>query len=459
MTPLVWFRHDLRVIDQPALDAALASAGDVHAIALLSPAIWKQHGWGANRINWYVESVHALERDLAAMDIPLSITHLNDDEDPADCIARHAASINATEVLFGIEAGLNEQRRDASVTDLLSQQGCTAVPIVTETILPLTDIRTKTGTYYKVYTPFRNAWDIQLEQAGLAEANPTRHTAPSQTSTNDNRPWTAGTSAALLQLDTFLKHRVTAYKTDRDRPDVDGTSTLSPWLAVGAISPTTCLRPLIDLYGVNPQSWPEGPRTWRNELIWREFYRYVMATNEDVSMRLPLQKWTHNVPWRQAGAQFDAWCTGETGIDIVDAAMKQLNELGWMHNRLRMITAMFLTKNLMIDWRLGEAYFASKLIDYDFASNNGGWQWSASTGTDAAPYFRIMNPDTQAERFDPDRSFRNRWLGETTRPAPITELKASRMQAISEFRKAKDLSWDEFTRPGNQESPHCEEIS
>ena len=357
MNCLVWFRHDLRVIDQPALDAGLASGSVVHAIALLSPAIWKQHGWGSNRINWYVESVHALERDLAAMDISLSIVHLDDDDDPADSIVRHAASLNATEVMFGIEAGVNEQKRDARVTHLLSQQGCTAVPIVTETILPLSDIRTKAGTYFKVYTPFRNAWDAQLEQIGIAPANPARHAAPAKISTNDNAPWTAGTSAALLQLNTFIDNRVTAYKSDRDRPDINGTSTLSPWLAVGAISPTTCLRPLIDLYGVNPQSWPEGPRTWRNELIWREFYRYVMASNEDVSMRRPLQTWTRNVPWRQAGADFDAWCTGETGIDIVDAAMKQLNELGWMHNRLRMITAMFLTKNLLIDWRLGGSVF------------------------------------------------------------------------------------------------------
>ena len=155
-----------------------------------------------------------------------------------------------------------------------------------------------------------------------------------------------------------------------------------------------------------------------------------------------MQAWTSAVEWRDAPEDLEAWRRGETGIEIVDAAMHQLSETGWMHNRCRMIVAMFLTKNLLIDWRHGERHFSTHLVDYDFASNNGGWQWAASTGTDAAPYFRIFNPDTQAERFDPDGAYRRRWLDPAAglMRAPIVDLKSSRLRAIEVFKQAKDAA-------------------
>ncbi len=438
MTQVVWFRHDLRVIDQPALEGALAGEGSVCAVAQCTPEIWQQQNWGDTRVQWFVDTLKALERDLEHLGIPLTVVHLHEGDCPAESVARFAARVDATDVWFGTEVGFDEQRRDAKVIKMLSKQGCLAHQVVTQTILPLTNLKTQSGTAFRVYTPFRRAWDAEFEQCG-AHCTPSASMARTSLSTVQRDTWTPGTNAGLARLEHFLANGVLDYKTDRDRPDMDGTSSVSPWLAVGALSPWTCIRPLIDRYGLCAEQWPEGPRTWRNELVWREFYRYVMANNPEVSRGRPLQAWTQHVPWESEGDAFEAWCAGETGIDIVDAGMTQLNETGWMHNRVRMITAMFLVKNLLVDWRLGEAYFASRLIDYDFASNNGGWQWCASTGTDAAPYFRIMNPDSQAARWDPDGMYRARWLGHRPRPEPIVDLKSSRQQAIEVFRHAKDV--------------------
>jgi deoxyribodipyrimidine photo-lyase len=162
-----------------------------------------------------------------------------------------------------------------------------------------------------------------------------------------------------------------------------------------------------------------------------------MMTRDKVSQNQPMQDWTEKLEWRSDADALNAWTNGQTGFDIIDAAMIQLRELGWMHNRLRMVTAMFLTKNLMVDWRLGELHFSKHLIDYDFASNNGGWQWAASTGTDAAPYFRIFNPESQAEKFDPDRQYQAQWLNGHSRPTQIVDLKTTRAFSIQAFKSAK----------------------
>ena len=193
---------------------------------------------------------------------------------------------------------------------------------------------------------------------------------------------------------------------------------------------------------------------WLNELLWREFYQQLMFDFPKLSRHQPFQDQTKTIPWKDNDAHFEAWTQGQTGIPIVDAAMRQLKATGWMHNRVRMICAMFLTKNLLIDWRKGEQWFMQHLIDGDFAANNGGWQWSASTGTDAAPYFRIFNPVSQSEKFDPDGKFLREWLPELKHldntqihepyaskqisklnyPKPIVDLKASRAEAIEVFK-------------------------
>jgi deoxyribodipyrimidine photo-lyase len=218
-------------------------------------------------------------------------------------------------------------------------------------------------------------------------------------------------------LDEFIKKRLDEYKDRRDLPGVDGTSRLSPHLAAGTISPRTCLRAALDAAG-----WKEGdkldPRrrdgafTWISEVLWREFYKYLIAAHPRLSMGKPFKPETDDIEWSYDEDELEAWKTGRTGYPIVDAAMRQLLQTGWMHNRLRMIAAMFLTKDLLIDWRLGERHFMQHLVDGDLASNNGGWQWSASTGTDAAPYFRIFNPESQSKKFDESGDFIRRFIPE-----------------------------------------------
>lgn len=200
-------------------------------------------------------------------------------------------------------------------------------------------------------------------------------------------------NAAIAQLRQFCAQGADRYELRRDFPAVEGTSRLSASLATGGLSPRQCLHRLL---AEQPQALDGGPGSvWLNELIWREFYRHLMTWYPALCQHQPFIRWTKRVTWQENSHYFQAWQKGETGYPIVDAAMRQLNATGWMHNRLRMITASFLVKDLLIDWRLGERYFMSQLIDGDLAANNGGWQWAASTGTDAAPYFRIFNPTTQ----------------------------------------------------------------
>jgi deoxyribodipyrimidine photo-lyase len=185
---------------------------------------------------------------------------------------------------------------------------------------------------------------------------------------------------------------------------------LSPYLAVGAVSLRQCLWSALDANQGRLEGGNQGLSTWINELIWREFYKHIVRGFPEVCRYRPFKADTASIPWRHDAQLFQQWCRGLTGFPLVDAAMRQLNETGWMHNRLRMVTAMFLTKHLLVDWRWGERYFMNKLVDADFAANNGGWQWSASTGADAAPYFRVFNPTRQSQRFDPEGRFIRRYL-------------------------------------------------
>ncbi|EWM40830.1 FAD binding domain of DNA photolyase family protein [Bordetella holmesii 35009] len=242
------------------------------------------------------------------------------------------------------------------------------------------------------------------------------------------------------------------YHERRDLPALPGTSALSPYLASGVLSPAQCLRAALRANQGEIDSGQQGARAWITELLWREFYLHLLAAYPALSMHQPMRPETRYLAWRRAPEDLRAWQEGRTGIPLVDAAQRQLLATGWMHNRLRMVSAMFLAKNLLLDWRLGEAWFMGHLIDGDLAANNGGWQWSASTGADAVPYFRVFNPITQSRRFDPKAAFLRHWLPElaglddksihepsdaqrraTGYPQAIADLKTSRLRAIEAF--------------------------
>lgn len=266
--------------------------------------------------------------------------------------------------------------------------------------------------------------------------------------------WPTGEGFALEQLDVFIENHLSDYKLERDFPNVKGTSQLSPYLNLGILSIRQCLQALFRTEHGNFHIANEGQQTWLDELLWREFYQHILFDFPHVSKHIPFKKDTQKIKWNHNPEHLTAWQTGQTGIPIIDAGMRQLQKTGWMHNRVRMITAMFLCKNLLIDWRIGEQWFMEHLIDGDLAANNGGWQWCASTGTDAVPYFRIFNPIAQSKKFDPNGDYIRQWVDELADldnkmihepyssktplqlnyPKPIVDLKETRMKAIETFK-------------------------
>jgi deoxyribodipyrimidine photo-lyase len=275
---------------------------------------------------------------------------------------------------------------------------------------------------------------------------------PGFESTIDADLWPAGESNARKRLNHFIDEKLFFYDTHRDFPAMDGTSRLSPYLSAGMISARECFAAAMVANQNELDTGNPGAVMWMNELIWRDFYKDILIAVPRISMRKAFKEETEALSWRYDQKQLAAWKEGKTGFPIIDAAMRQLNTKGWMHNRLRMIVAMFFTKNLFFDWRIGEEYFIIRLIDGDLSANNGGWQWSASTGTDAAPYFRIFNPIRQSERFDPKGKFIRQYCPElaeldnkeihhpenlTNYPKQIVNLEVSRKQTIAAFKKLK----------------------
>ncbi|MDG1479544.1 MAG: deoxyribodipyrimidine photo-lyase [Myxococcota bacterium] len=443
MSALVWFRSDLRITDNRTLHTAHTQHQTLHAVFHDTPAQWKLHGDAPIRIDFIRRSVERLAEALAVGGVTLHIIRSDRFDAAPDLLAKLADTLGATELYFGAEHAVNERRRDAAVAQRFHAVGLKTHCITDATLFKPGTLRTGTGGNYRVFTPFKKRLLATLT-AEQTRTVPAPWSLPEQTPSHD--PWPAGEQEAQRRLAAFSKHHIAAYHEHRDLPALPGTSQLSPYLVNGLISPRQCLAAARRIPG-------PGSNTWISELIWREFYRHVLVAFPRVSRGKAFQPDTEAVQWRNNPAQFHAWCTGQTGIPIVDAAMRQLLTEGWMHNRLRMVTAQFLSKNLLIDWRWGERFFMEHLIDGDLANNNGGWQWSASTGTDAAPYFRVFNPTSQSRRFDADGVFIRRYVPELagvtgrsihdpaplTRascgyPLPIVDLKSSRQQAIDAFK-------------------------
>lgn len=465
MTAVVWFRHDLRLRDNPALFNAAEQDDGVVAVYIYCDAYVDLHGQSPVQRDFIRRHLHLLRKDLAELNIPLLVSRVEKAAGIAPELLRIAQSVNANHCFFNAEYPLNELNRDRAVNQLLGEQGIAVKRCHDRCIVPPGMVRNGQGEPYKVFTAFKKKWlqsvmPLQLQPLGLPR---TQNGIPGVVAASENEIntlfarhsmrdladiWPAGEREAYLRLDNFIAHDLTQYLEQRDFPAIEGTSTLSPYLAVGSLSPRQALAAVL-AYTYGDWSGNAGAACWISELIWREFYQHVVVDYPQVCKRKPMQAHTEAFPWQNNKSLFDAWCSGMTGIPIVDAAMRQLNETGWMHNRLRMVVAMFLTKNCQIDWRWGERYFMSQLIDGDFAANNGGWQWSASTGTDAAPYFRIFNPCSQSERFDPKGEFIRKWVPEVAHlsakeihnppplmnyPGPIVNLSESRRSTISLFK-------------------------
>lgn len=466
MRTLVWFRNDLRTADNPALAEAMRH-GDAVAVFCICNGQWRSHDVGDNRLAFLLDTLHALADDLRAIGVPLRLITEPHFADVPQRLLNLAETVDADGIAFNEEYPLNERVRDSRVTRAFEAAGRTVQTFHGGVLQPPGSVLTNNGDPYTVYTPFKKRW---FEQAGHAtlELLPTPRAQQRPKVADSNLPdqtdgvprdrvaerWPGGSAEAGRRLRDFLEHRARRYHDDRDFPAVDGTSALSPYLSVGSISARQCLAAAADANDGRIRGGDDGIASWIEELIWRDFYRHVTAQFPHVSRGEAFRRELDRLPWRDAPDEFEAWQAGRTGYPLVDAAMRQLTETGWMHNRLRMVTAMFLSKHLLLDWRLGERHFMNQLVDGDFAANNGGWQWSTSTGTDAAPYFRIFNPNTQAERFDPKGEFIRRYVPELADappkalfepakhgtkgyPRPIVEHKAARQRALSTFKAAQ----------------------
>ncbi|MFP4137879.1 MAG: deoxyribodipyrimidine photo-lyase [Halomonas sp.] len=466
MTPtLMWFRSDLRLHDNRAL-AAAARRGPVVAVTLRALPQWRRHGHGANQLDFRARGVAALKEGLEGLNIPLLHRDIDDFAEAPAALLAIARETGAGALHFNREYPVDELARDAAVVEAFEAAGLSARGHHDAVVFAPGELLTGKGDYYGVFTPFARAWHRRLDADRLAVVEPPAPQAPigiesdplpSLPALEDTpvggRRWPAGEVPAADRLERFLRFRGRHYARQRDFPAVRGTSELSPYLALGMLSHRQCLQAVLAENHGRLAEGDEGLVAWVNELVWREFYRHVAVGFPRVCRHLPFQRHTEALAWRDDDAGFAAWCEGRTGYPIVDAAMRQLLATGWMHNRLRMITAMFLAKHLLIDWRRGEAFFMRHLVDGEFCANNGGWQWAASTGTDAAPYFRIFNPTTQSRRFDPDGAFLAEWLpelaglpararhdpprdllGTTGYPGPIVDHRAARARALDAFK-------------------------
>jgi deoxyribodipyrimidine photo-lyase len=415
-TSILWLRRDLRRGDLPALgaahDAATAgsSTGEVAVVFVLDPALWR--GAGDARRAWLAESIRAAD---TAYDGRLCVR----EGDPATVIPALAAELGAASVHVSRETTPAGRRRDGEVGRALAAAGVEWVETGTPYAVGPGSVLTGDGGPYKVFTPFLRAWHAQgwpapaREPAGLrlAEVRSDR-SARSALKAAREAPGLpqlpeAGEVAALARWAEFRDGALADYDTDRDRADLDGVSRLSPYLKVGAVHPRTLLA---DLDG-RRRDLGRGADRFATELAWREFYADVLWHHPRSAWH-DLRPGLSGMAYDDPGEAVEAWRQGRTGYPVVDAAMRQLLHEGWMHNRMRMVTASFLTKDLHVWWPLGARHFLEHLVDGDIASNNHGWQWVAGTGTDASPYFRVFNPVTQGLRFDPHGDYVRRYVPE-----------------------------------------------
>ncbi|MEX0622425.1 MAG: FAD-binding domain-containing protein, partial [Saccharospirillum sp.] len=417
MTQLVWFRNDLRVSDHSALtETCQGHDSEVKAIFLWTPEQWQQHDYGLARQYSIRSALVTLARDLAQLGIPLTILHAKTWMSGVDQLIGFARTHKVSQLAFHREFGWDEVQRDQYAINQTREAGMETWIGEDRVGFDPATLLTRQGEMYRVFTPFKKRWLSQHAETPLAAPLPVPSPTGPEVSELPDIPEVNWPGSAELPLNEHEAHdhlsefskTMPDYKTLRDLPATEGTSRLSAALASGAISLRQCMHSAFS----HPNVDSAGVQTWLSELIWREFYHYLLYWRPEIARHKPFYPRWDAFPWQQDETALHRWQQGQTGVPIVDAGMRQLVQTGWMHNRVRMIVAMYLVKLLKIDWRQGERWFAQQLLDIDLASNNGGWQWCASTGVDAAPYFRIFNPYTQSERFDPQGSYIRRWVPE-----------------------------------------------
>jgi deoxyribodipyrimidine photo-lyase len=424
---LVWFRRDLRDFDHAALYYALKNATQVHCIFVFDTEILdKLKDKQDRRVEFIWESVQELKTALQKNGGDLIVKYGL----ARNIIPEYALEANIHAVFSNHDYEPNTIARDAEVAKKLAEKNIHFHTFKDQVIFEKDEVLTLNNKPYSVFTPYKNAhlkklndyylkpypvdsYIQNLEKMAPSDLISLEDIGFKRTNLSEMRLPT-GMSGGKQLLEDF-ENRMHQYKEARDFPAIKGVSYLSVHLRFGTVSIRHCARQARDRMAIGSESGGSqamGAQTWLNELVWRDFYFQILYHNPQVALGHAYKSEFENLPFPNNEVLFKAWCDGKTGFPLVDAAMRQLNQTGFMHNRLRMVAASFLVKDLLVDWRWGERYFAQKLIDFDLSANNGGWQWAASTGCDAQPWFRIFNPVTQSERFDATGKFIRKYVPE-----------------------------------------------
>lgn len=425
---LFWFRRDLRLMDNRGLFEALRGSVPVQPLFIFDTNILNDlEDKKDRRVEFIHQALQNLQQQLkewgASIDVRVG--------DPMAVFQELLQDYTIQAVYTNHDYEPYARERDKKVQAYLAQQGINFITYKDQVLLEKAEVVKEDGTPYTVFTPYSRRWKATLQSKELKPFD-TRslydHFHQNATSTIPSLS-TIGFEASGKDFPdaVWSKSLITAYKEQRDLPAVKGTTQLGVHLRFGTISIRTLAR--------ETGSWSES---FLNELIWRDFYQMILWHFPHVVGR-SFKPAYDAIRWRNNNREFEAWCAGQTGYPIVDAGMRELNTTGYMHNRVRMIVASFLTKHLLIDWRWGEAYFAKKLLDFDLAANNGGWQWAAGSGCDAAPYFRVFNPYLQTQKFDPSLTYVRKWVPEweeLSYPAPIVQHEEARKRCLAVYNDA-----------------------
>lgn len=440
-----WIRRDLRLDDNTALAGALAHAGEALPVFVLDDHLLASQRLRGPRVAWMLDGLRALDADLRERGSSLIVRR----GDPATELPRLCAEAGAGGVFFNRDTSPYAARRDETVSRALGAAGFAVRAYHDATLRQPGELVSGRGTPYEVYSPFRRAWlslpppsALPLDPrpgafvpAGAIASLPIPSPAELGCAPVAAPTGAAGELNAAERLESFLAGPVSHYATHRDRLDLDGTSRLSPYLRWGMLGPRRCYWSAVRALEAAPdEAARRSVSMWIDELIWREFFAHILSAHPS-SVRRNLRPAYDSLAWENRDDWLAAWTEGRTGYPVVDAAMRQMRATGWMHNRARMIVASFLCKDLLIDWRLGEAVFMRWLLDGDVANNVGNWQWAAGTGADAAPYFRVFNPTAQGQRFDPEGRYIRRWVPELAH-TPTALIHTSERMTPAEQRQA-----------------------
>jgi deoxyribodipyrimidine photo-lyase len=421
---LFWFRRDLRLQDNAGLFQALKENKNVLPLFIFDSIILDRlEDKGDSRVSFIHQALTVIKQELESLGSTLAVLHGNPTE-----IFRH---LNPKAVYTNHDYEPYARERDGEIEKMLRDRNIAFRTFKDQVIFEKGEVAKDDGKPYTIFTPYSKKWKLKLTPANSEAYTVEKYHQHFLLTTPlplPSLPAIGFTETTVNFPERKIKQSIIEhYHDNRNFPAIEGTTRLSVHLRFGTVS----IRKLVKLALTKNE-------TWLNELIWRDFYHMILWHFPQVETKA-FKPAYDQVQWRNDEHEFEAWCAGKTGYPIVDAGMRELNKTGFMHNRVRMIVASFLTKHLLIDWRWGEVYFAKKLLDFDLAANNGGWQWAASSGCDAAPYFRVFNPELQTIKFDPELKYVKKWVpefGSSTYPAPIVDHKLARERVLKAYKVA-----------------------